>query len=160
MKTKLFTGTSSRHLPLCVLLALAAFVTPVDAQNYSVNWHKISNGGGTSGNGAYTVIGTIGQPDAGTTRTGGNYSLIGGFWSLVSAVQTIPGPLLTIKQSGNSVTISWPLSPSGFNLQYNSNLANPAGWSTYAGTIQVANGMNSLTIASPIGNVFFRLYHP
>ena len=34
------------------------------AQGYSVDWYKISGGGGTSTNGSYQVSGTIGQPDA------------------------------------------------------------------------------------------------
>ena len=36
----------------------------------------------------YQVNGTIGQPDAGGPMTGSSYSLTGGFWSLISVVQT------------------------------------------------------------------------
>lgn len=58
------------------LLAAAAL-----AQSYSIDWHTIDGGGGTSTGGVYSVSGTIGQPDAGT-MSGGTYSLDGGFWSL------------------------------------------------------------------------------
>ena len=40
--------------------------------------------------------------------TGGSYSLTGGFWSLISVVQTAGLPNLTITQAGNSVIVSWP----------------------------------------------------
>src|ERR1700679_2210350 len=72
-----------------------------NAQSYSINWYKISGGGGTSTNGQYSVSGTIGQPDASTAMTGGNYSLTGGFWALY-AVQVPGAPVLTITRSGNS----------------------------------------------------------
>jgi hypothetical protein len=65
------------------------------AQQYSIDWYKISGGGGTSNGGVYSVSGTIGQHDAGGPMTGGNYSLTGGFWALY-AVQTPGAPLLTI----------------------------------------------------------------
>jgi hypothetical protein len=66
-------------------------LTPaLNAQTYSIDWYKIAGGGGTSSSGQYSVSGTIGQPDAGGAMTGGGYSLTGGFWSLISVVQT-PG---------------------------------------------------------------------
>src|ERR1035437_1377725 len=60
----------------------------VHAQSYSIDWYKIAGGGGTSTGGTYQVSGTIGQPDASGAMAGGNYSLTGGFWSLISIVQT------------------------------------------------------------------------
>jgi hypothetical protein len=74
-------------------------------------------------------------------------------------VQTAGGPTLTITQSGNSVTVAWPVGSGGFALQQNNNLANPAGWSAYGGTITTANGTSSITLTSPTGNQFYRLFH-
>jgi hypothetical protein len=136
-------------LLFCVLLATAGL-----AQQYSIGWYKIAGGGGTSANGQYVITGTIGQHDAGTAMTGGNYSLTGGFWSLI-AVQTPGGPLLSIAGSGNQVMVSWPVPSTGYNLQTNSTL-NPATWGNYSGTVN----NNSATISPPRGNLFFRLYHP
>src|ERR1035438_9686891 len=51
------------------------------AQSYSIDWYKVSGGGGTSTNGQYAITGTIGQHDAGGPMTSGSYSLTGGFWS-------------------------------------------------------------------------------
>src|SRR5208282_484867 len=81
------------------------------AQQYSIDWYKVAGGGGTSANGQYGLSGTIGQQDASGAMTGGTYSLTGGFWSLLSVVQTVGAPILTISQSGGSAIVSWP-SPS------------------------------------------------
>jgi hypothetical protein len=109
--------------------------------------------------GTYAISGTIGQHDAGGPMTGGNYSLTGGFWSLISVVQ-IPGlPSLIIAHSGNSVIVSWPDTGS-YTLQQNVNLAAPGGWTTSGYSISTANGTNSITITPPMGNLFFRLSNP
>jgi hypothetical protein len=68
--------------------------------------------------------------------------------------------VLSITHSGNSVTVSWPLAANGFALQQNNNVANPAGWSAYGGTVSTASGTNSITINSATGTLFFRLTHP
>jgi uncharacterized transporter YbjL len=39
---------------------------------------------------------TIGLPDAGVAMSGGDFSVTGGFWSLISAVQTIGSPALVV----------------------------------------------------------------
>jgi hypothetical protein len=129
------------------------------AQSYSIDWYKVAGGGGTSSNGQYMVSGTIGQHDAGGAMTGGSYSLTGGFWALISVVQTAGLPNLTITHSGNSVIVSWPDTGS-YTLQQNSNLAATAGWSTNGYSISTANGTNSITITPPTGNLFFRLSNP
>jgi len=138
-----------------LLLAAAA----VHAQQYSMEWYKIAGGGGTSTNGQYSVTGTIGQPDAGAAMSGGNYSLTGGFWSLISVVQTAGAPSLTITHSGNSVIVAWPVT-AGYTLQQNNNLSVPAGWGASGYTITPNNGTNSITITPPAGNLFFRLANP
>jgi hypothetical protein len=135
------------------------------AQNYAINWYKVAGGGGTSagtnGTTVYSVSGTIGQQDAGTAMTGGNYSLTGGFWSLIALVQTPGAPNLSIAQSGNSVIVSWPNTGS-YTLQQNSNLAVSAGWtaSGYTVTTNLPVGTNSISITPPVGNLFFRLANP
>ena len=128
------------------------------AQNYSIDWYKIAGGGGTSSNGQYNLSGTIGQPDASAAMTGGNYSLTGGFWSIVAAVQTANSPMLTITRSGGSVIVSWPSSATGFVLQQNSNLAATNSWVTTGYAITTVGPTNSITIAPPTGSLFFRLF--
>jgi hypothetical protein len=124
-------------------------------QSYSVDWYKVSGGGGSSSGGQYAVSGTIGQHDAGGPMMGGNYSLTGGFWSLISVVQTPGAPLLYISRAGSTVTVFWQ-NVSGWSLQQNSNLALPAGWLPCSG-VTTSNGTNSLVQTSPNGELFFRL---
>jgi hypothetical protein len=128
------------------------------AQQYSIDWYKIAGGGGTSTGGAYSASGTIGQPDASGAMSGGNYSITGGFWALISVVQTPGAPLLTITHSGNSVTVSWPSPSTGWTLQQNSDLTTTS-WST-SSSISDNGTIKSITITSPTGNLFFRLRNP
>ena len=90
--------------------------------------------------------------------TGGSYSLTGGFWSLISVVQTAGLPNLTITHSGNSVIVSWPNTGS-YTLQQ-TRTSRAKGWATSGYTITTSNGTNSITITPPTGNLFFRLANP
>jgi hypothetical protein len=127
----------------------------ISAQNYSIDWFTVDGGGGTSTGGVYSVSGTIGQPDAGI-MSGGNYTLQGGFWSVVAAIQTEGAPLLTITRSGPSVIISWPSPSTGFVLQETTNVAGTT-WTNVAQT-PVDNGTTkSVTITPQVGNRFYRL---
>jgi hypothetical protein len=127
-------------------------------QSYSIDWYKVSGGGGTSTGGTYQVSGTIGQHDAGGPMTGGSYSLTGGFWALISVVQTPGAPTLYISRSGNAVTVYWQ-AVSGWSLQQNNNLTMPANWMA-SGGVTTSNGTNYLNLTSPTGNLFFRLSNP
>ncbi len=149
---------SAKALLLCSILALAGFSIEARGQ-YSINWYKVSGGGGTSTGGVYSVSGTLGQPDAGSAMSGGQYSVTGGFWSLIAVVQTPGLPNLSIEHSGTSVIVSWPNTASSM-LQTNSNLASASGWTAYAGTVNTANGTNSITLSPPTGRLFFRLSNP
>jgi len=48
------------------------------AGQYAISRYTIGGGGGPSTSGAYKLVGTIGQPDAGWS-SGGKYELLGGF---------------------------------------------------------------------------------
>jgi len=126
------------------------------AQQYSIDWYKIAGGGGTSTGATYQVTGTIGQPDAGGAMSGGNFSVTGGFWSLISVVQTSGAPTLTITHSGNNVIVSWQSPATGFVLQQNDNLS-AANWTTSGFMVNSNSTTMSITIPSPTGNLFFRL---
>lgn len=139
------------------LLPLFGLLLPVwaSAQSYSIDWYKVAAGGGASTGGTYAIIGTIGQHDAGGPMTGGNYSLTGGFWALISVVQTPSAPTLYISHSGATVTVFWQ-NISGWSLQQNANLALANGWSA-SGGVTTSNGTNYLNLTNPSGNLFFRL---
>jgi hypothetical protein len=145
-----------KTLILAFCLLTSGFCLRAWGQSYSIDWYKIAGGGGTSTGATYQVTGIIGQPDAGMAMSGGNYSLTGGFWSLISVVQTAGLPNLSITQSGNSVIVSWANTGS-CTLQQNANLALASGWVPSGYSINTVNGTNSITITSPAGNLFFRL---
>ncbi|MGC3960619.1 MAG: hypothetical protein QM813_22610 [Verrucomicrobiota bacterium] len=100
-------------LMLGLVLPLAPF-----AQQYSIDWHTVDGGGGTSTGGGYAVSGTIGQPDAGGPITNGQFSVSGGFWVLPTAVPVAGAPSLTIlPATPGHASISWNPNPPGFVLQ-------------------------------------------
>ncbi len=141
-------------------LALAAGCVVALAQSYSVDWYKISGGGGTSTGGTYQVTGTIGQSEAGSNvLSGGSYALTGGFWALIQVVQTPGAPKLYISQAGNTVTIYWQ-DVSGWHLVQGGNLATPIGSWANSGSPTLTGGTNYLSVTNPVGNVFFRLKNP
>jgi hypothetical protein len=144
-------------IKVCFLSAALVFSTlAARGQNYSIDWYSIDGGGGSSSGGVYTVTGTIGQPDAGV-MSGGNYSLVGGFWSIISAVST-PGapPLKIFTTATNSVVISWPSPSTGFALQQNASLATTS-WSQVQQAPKDDGTTRSVVIKPPVGNLFFRL---
>ena len=138
------------------LLLLTTAACPANAQNYSIDWSTIDGGGGTSTGGLYSVTGTIGQPDAGT-MSGGNFSVTGGFWALY-AVQTPGAPWLTItlNPQPSTLTVSWPVSETSWQLQATASLV--ATGSTWTPCSYQTNGANCYRLESlPSGRRFYRL---
>ena len=124
-------------------------------QQYSIDWYKVAGGGGTSTGSVYSVSGTLGQHDAGGPLTGGNYSLTGGFWSLIAVIQSAGVPNLTIAHAGNSVLVSWP-NTGTYTLLQTSSLTGGS-WVTNTTAISTNNGINTVAITPPSGRLFFRL---
>ncbi len=63
---------------------------------YDLTWSTIDGGGMMYATGAvYTLGGTIGQPDAGATLSGGGYTLVGGFWGGAASLYKVYLPLVT-----------------------------------------------------------------
>src|SRR5580658_1877723 len=139
----------------CLILLPSSFCLRALGQSYSINWYKVSGGGGTSTNSPYSVSGTIGQQDASGAMTGGSFSLTGGFWSIY-ALQTPGLPNLSIRAvAPNTVVVSW-LNSGSYTLQTNNNLTT-INWTGYNGAVLLLNGTNNVTISPPLGNLFFRL---
>ncbi|MFN3409757.1 MAG: hypothetical protein ACK45B_12225 [Limisphaerales bacterium] len=126
------------------------------AQSYSIPWHTIDGGGGTSTGGVYRVTGTIGQPDAGGPMTNGQYAVTGGFWALPQAVQTAGAPTLTITPaSPGFATVSWtPATGTNWILQERLSLTagtwtnSPSGWT------------NPVVVPATPPAKFYRLFKP
>lgn len=146
-----------KKLLLTFFVGMAA--VPVLAQ-YSIDWYSVDGGGGTCTGGVYSVTGTIGQPDAGA-MSGGNYTLVGGFWGLIAAVQTEGAPYLTVTRSNNAVVVSWPLPATGWLLHTATNLVTSGSVWTEMPPPYQTNGANlQFTEPMPVGNRFYRLHQP
>jgi uncharacterized repeat protein (TIGR01451 family) len=86
---KVVTLCRAGALPGLGILMLVGAVVLAQSGGYTLTWWTVDGGGGgPSVAGAYTLAGTIGQPDAGTLNEGA-YTLLGGFWQ--GAAPTIPG---------------------------------------------------------------------
>jgi len=76
MKRKWFLSL----LLLVIAGALFGVVSVSALAGYNLDWWTVDGGGATSSTGgSYSLDGTMGQPDAGTS-SGGTYTLAGGFW--------------------------------------------------------------------------------
>ena len=124
--------TWRRIAPMFLFATLFPFGQSSRAQGYSIDWFRIAGGDGVSGNGQYSVGGTIGRHDAGDAMSGGIDSLTEGLGSLNTVAQTAGARTLNISHRGNTVTVYWR-AVSGWSLQQNSNLTVPAGWSADSG---------------------------
>ena len=73
-----------RRLMLVVLIGLSLVVVSValaqSGSGYDLTWNTIDGGGDTSTGSGYTLVGTIGQSDAGAAMKGNEFTLNGGFW--------------------------------------------------------------------------------
>ena len=133
----------------------------VQGQNYSIDWFAIAGGGGTSTGGVFTVTSTIGQADGGH-MSGGNFTLDGGFWAIIAAVQTPGAPALrVVRTTTNTVVLAWPNPSTGFSLQENALVDNNPGWAVVTNAPPIVVGSEKqVIISSPLGNRFYRLKSP
>jgi hypothetical protein len=149
----------TQTLGLCILasaLCLRAWA------QYSIDWSTIDGGGGTSTGGVCAVSGTIGQPDANQqTLTGGNYSLVGGFWSSF-AVQTPGAPYLWVLHTAtNTVCVWWTLPDTGWKLQATTNLLSAGSvWAECPPPYQTNATSLYYLESPPAGSKFYRLHKP
>src|SRR5215471_9285250 len=137
---------SMKKVILLIILTVSAVANGL-GQPFSIDWHKVAGGGGTSTNGQLSLSGTICQHDAGGPLTGGPYSINGGYWAFLGVIQTSNAPTLYITRAGNAVSVYWQ-AVSGWNLQQNSDLSKPGNWSASSG-VTTANGTNYYNLTSP-----------
>lgn len=150
----------TRRWKISWIILHSAFCLRALGQSYAIDWFSVDGGGGASTGGVYAVSGTLGQPDAGPAMTGGNYTLTGGFWSLLAVVQTPGAPVLSIfRTSTNTALVSWPFPSTDFRLMQNTDLST-ANWSSPSETVS-SNGTNKFIIVNPlVGKRFYRLVTP
>lgn len=122
------------------------------AKDYSIDWHTVDGGGGTSTGGMYSITGTIGQPDASPLPlAGGPYTLTRGFWT-IQAIQTSEAPWLTIIATGpGQITLSWEPGDNEWTLQETSSLSPPTWFDSTSGST------NPVTVPAAGAIKFYRL---
>lgn len=103
---------------MLTILLLASAVVAQTGGGYDLRHSVIADGGGTSSAGSYSIVGTIGQPIAGTTSPNGQYALRGGFWfelpfAPTAAGVSISGRVRTAHGAGIRGAIVWLTSSSG-----------------------------------------------
>lgn len=148
-------------LPWFSTSILASILCLLVVAQYAIDWFTIDGGGGTSTGGVYTVSGTAGQADVGPTMAGGQYTVVGGFWSLVAVVETPGAPHLTVSLAATGmVTVSWPESAKGWVLQASPTLTQGGTWVGLPSP-SPTNGFFSQLI-EPVsgGSTFYRLHKP
>jgi hypothetical protein len=105
------------------------------------------------------VSGTIGQAGAGHAASA-NYTVDGGFWSILAVVQTPGLPWLSIAgTTTNTVLVCWPAGGPSCVLLESPTMATNS-WTT-VGTqpVQVGDTMQVI-VSPPVGNRFYRLRNP
>jgi hypothetical protein len=119
-----------------------------------LDWFTIDGGGHTSTNNALTVSGTIGQPDAGKLN-GGLLAIAGGFWGVITAVQTPGAPTLKATSAAPGLaSLSWIPNTPGYLLQETAILF-PANW-----TNSPSGATNPIVVPTTLPKKFYRLFKP
>jgi len=73
---------------LFVSIASSAFAQ--SGNGYNLEQNVIGNGGWKSQGGSFTVLGTMGQSNAGSTAAGGLFHLIDGLWAIENPIAVSP----------------------------------------------------------------------
>jgi len=95
--------------------------------------------------------------------SGGQYSVTGGFWSLIAVVPTPGAPALSIALTPtNTVMVYWPSPSTGFNLQVNTSVApaNQGNWVTPPQSVTDNGTIKYIIVNPPAGSGFYRLQSP
>lgn len=91
MRGKMMTQKTSPFLKIAVIFLLSAVVGAQSGGTFVIEKNVIAGGGGSAAGGTFALDGTIGQSVAGTTSSGGVFSVDSGFWASASAPNTISG---------------------------------------------------------------------
>ena len=111
--------------------------------------------GGSDGAGPTTALVLNGNTFYGTADEGGSAFAAVGDGTLFALTAPVS---LQIVNSTSNVNILWPSPSTGFTLQTNGDIST-ANWGNY-GSANIDGTNQSVSIASPTGNLFFRLSHP
>jgi len=148
-----------KSICIALLIALSSPVaSATEGEEFSLFWFSIDGGGGVSGGDVYSLSGAIGPAVVGET-SGNDYTVQGGFWSIVALEVGAPPVLRISRTATGDVEISWPGPALGFVLQKSSELGPSATW-TDVGASVITHGTN-VSVIEPVegGGRFYRLRH-
>jgi hypothetical protein len=80
-------------IPIVLLIITVSIAAAQSSSGYDPTWSTIDGGGGESVGSDYSLVGTLGQPDAGML-SGGGYTLNGGFWGSALSQYGVYLPLM------------------------------------------------------------------
>jgi hypothetical protein len=80
-----------------------------------------------------------------------------GHVGVANAIDVVNAPSMGTSISGESLSVTWPVSPGGFVLEMSDNLL-PDSWTPVPGSPTVLNGLNTQTVPLNGANQFFRLH--
>jgi hypothetical protein len=90
--------------------------------------------------------------------SGGTFTLQGGFWSVISVVQSPGAPTLSVSQNGSFLKITWRKPADGWMLESTPALSVPtSNWNPVSPAPQDDGTNLYVTFSMPPGNAFFRL---
>ena len=125
------------------------------SSRFGVDWFTMDGGGGRSSGPRFGMQGTMGQPDADGALGGARFTVYGGFWRTLQAVQMPEAPWLWVESAGPGlINIGWDPDTPGFRLQEVPDLK-PSSW------IDSPSGAtNPVTVPITFAARFYRLISP
>lgn len=127
------------------------------ADEYTVDWHLIGHGGGTSANQEFSVSGVIGQPMASKEAIADEFTVTGGF-SVVTALQTEGAPPLAVALiREGAVKVFWPIPDVGWELRHSVALT-AVTWERPVEPIQDDGTFRFISVIPSAGPRFYRLF--
>lgn len=147
--------------PLVCMAGILLLPLLLMAQPYDLTWPTFAGGGGTSTAGVYTITGAI-APLQEARLHSADFTIDGGFCSIVAAIQTPGAPFLSVRLTEtNTVVVSWPITWPGFVLLENAE-PHTAQWAEVATPPRIAltwdgKAEKHHVVPVPVGKRFYGL---
>ncbi|MGD0351670.1 MAG: hypothetical protein ABSB84_15350 [Verrucomicrobiota bacterium] len=98
-----------------------------------------------------------GRYDLQVWKAGGSYVSSSETYALAFEFFNLP---LSDQLTNNNLVISWPVAPTGFQLQAAAGLNPPVSWTTVTNAVTITNNQNVVSVTNGSGSQFFRLIRP
>jgi hypothetical protein len=85
---------------IALILLVAGLVAAQAGGGFNLEQNVMGNGGWRSESGGFTVLGTMGQSNAGSTASGGGFHLIDGLWAIENPAAASPFAVVSGRVTG------------------------------------------------------------